>query len=240
MVPGKVRKYRSVKLNAENTIERQRVRGHFHGGMRTAALLQLMQHAVQIERLGRCIHCRSHFSRYPIFNGPHQQRGLPGGSQNRVDQESSGGFPIGPRHPRQAQPAIRLSIEVARGQRQRAPSMLHLDPQAAKIIRRRKLACHGHRAFIQRGLRKLPAVGSRSRKREEQEAWLHAPRVVLQAPDFHSSDIFWKPAPELNPAENLFERHGGAVNVQIVRARFVPTAGLRRPREPVPERFRLP
>ena len=54
--------------------------------------LQFVEHSIQIQRLGRGVHRRSHFAGQSVFDGPHQQRGFPGGPQNRIDQESAWWF----------------------------------------------------------------------------------------------------------------------------------------------------
>src|ERR1017187_8308154 len=208
--------------------------------MRAAAFDQLMEHAVQIERLRRGIHCRSYFSRQSIFNGPHQQRGFAGGSQNGVDQESARGFPIGSRHACEVEPAVRLAIEIAGGPGQRATSMLHFYPRSFETRWSGKFAGHGYRTPIHGGPGELAAIGARSWKSEKQKTCLHSTRVILQSTNLDSPHIPRKLASELNPVEDLFKRHSGAVNGQIARARFVPQAGRRLPREPASERFRPP
>src|ERR1035438_5854678 len=178
--------------------------------MRAAAFDQFMEHAVQIERLRRGIHCRSYFSRQAIFNSPHQQRGLAGGSQNGVDQESAGGFPVGSRYARQVEPAIWLAVEIAGCRSQRAASMLHFDPRSFEPRWSGKLAGHGYRAPIHGGLGELAAVGTQSWKSEKQKACLHSTRVILQSTNLDSAQIPRKLAPVLKPAEDLFKRHSAS------------------------------
>ena len=102
--------------------------------MRAAGLLQLVEHAVKIQRLGRRVDGRAHFARQPVLDGSDHGRGLSGGAQHRVDQECSRRFSVRPRDACQLQPFVRLAVKIARGQRQRLPAMLHFDPRSLKIL----------------------------------------------------------------------------------------------------------
>ena len=73
------------------------------------------------------------------------------------------------------------SIEVAGGEGQSVPAVLHLDPGNAP--RRLALARYGDCAAGQGVGRELAAVGAAARESEEQVSLADAPRIVLQAFD---------------------------------------------------------
>ncbi len=155
MIAREVGEDRGVERHAIDAAQRERVRGDFHGGVRAAGLLQFVEDPVQIERFGRRVDGGANFAGHAVFDGPDHGGGLAGGAQNRIDQECCGGLSVGAGDAGEAQALIRLSVEVARGERQRLAAVLHLDPGSLEIFGRRKFADDGDGAARDSSLREL-------------------------------------------------------------------------------------
>ena len=53
-----------------------------------------------------------------------------GGAQHGIDQVGGGGLAVGAGDAGERDPLVRPAVEIARGERQRLPAVLHLDPAA--------------------------------------------------------------------------------------------------------------
>ena len=144
--------------------------------------------------------------------------------QHGVDQESGRRFSVGPCYTSQTQPLIRMSIEISRRERQRRAAVFHFDPGSLESFRRGKFTGYGGRAPIHRRLREFAAIGARACEGEEQESLFHPPRIVFQSRYLHFLQILAQPSSEPNPFEDLFERHGGAINGRTEPVSIAPTA----------------
>ena len=188
MIAREIGEDRGMELEAVNAAERQRVRGDLHGQVRAAALApDSAAKRMTSSDSGVVLGAGMRSSRQAIFDGSDQAGDLARGAQNRVDQVRGGGFAVGAGDSGERYAFIRLPVEIARGDRQRLPAVLHFNPGAAKLSRyptgHRRLAHERTRTLRDRVSRKLAAVDARSWKCKKHEILLHPARIVLQARD---------------------------------------------------------
>ena len=138
VVPGQVRKYRCLELNAVYPAQAQRMRGGLHRDVRAAEAFQFGEQLEQVERLGRRVDGRQLTSGEAVLDGTDQRRRQPRCAEDGIDQVSGCRFPVRARDADDFQPAIGMVIEVSCGGRQRLPPVRDMDPEAVEVRRSRR------------------------------------------------------------------------------------------------------
>ena len=133
MVARQVGEDGGVEVEAVDAAQCQGVGGDLHGDVRAARAFQFGEQAQQIERFRRRVDRLEHAAGQVILDGADHRGGLAGGAQHRIDQVRGGGLAVGPGDAGESEALVGPPEEIARGERERLPAVLHLNPAAREI-----------------------------------------------------------------------------------------------------------
>ena len=171
MVARQVGEDGGVKMQAVHAPELQRVRRHFHGSVIAAHLLQFRQRAESGPAIREwCSRPAApvppddiRWCRSARWYGP--RRAAPNRSGNPVVV-----LPLVPVMPVRPRRSSGCAVEIARGERERVPSMLHLNPARRHIRSGAGVSLAIAMApFAKASCGELTAIGARAGKREKQK-----------------------------------------------------------------------
>ena len=151
--------------------------------MRAARVFKLGKHAQKIERFRSGVDGFENAAGQVIFDGTDHRGGFAAGAKHRIDEVRGGGLAVGPGDPGEREALVGPPEEVAGGERERLPSMRHLNPPVRKIGRRGRFADHGQGAAGQRIGGELATVGLTAGEGEEQGLRRDAARIELDGGD---------------------------------------------------------
>ncbi len=189
VVAGQVGEDRGVEGQAVHASQLQRVRRDFHGDVGPAFRFQFGEQPHQVERFRSGIGRRQDTAGQVILDGPDKRRGGAGGAQHGVDQVAGGRLPVSPGDAGQLEAFVGTAVEIARGQGERAPAVLHLEPGAVKPVGGRRFADDDDSAARPGIGGEAAAVDPASREREKRIAGLNPPGIVLETGDLQAREL---------------------------------------------------